>query len=189
MRRFILLVPVLVFLVTSPVSAITSLPPAAPSPDGKAALAAANATPVRLKIAAIGLNQPLVSVGLDRNRKPIVPKHNVAWYNRSARPGQGENVVMWGHVLRWKDAPRVPAPFARLQELKVGAEVGVVMSDGRTHRYRVTRKVWARPSEVHYVLPVGSERLTLVSCIGDNVIKNGTLTKEFRLITIAEPAR
>ncbi len=189
MRRFIVLVPVLALLVVSPAAAITSLSTAAPS-SSKAPLAAvASATPVRLKIAAIGLNQPLVSVGLDRNRRPIVPKHDVGWYNLSARPGQSENVVMWGHVLRWKDSPAVPAPFARLKEVKVGAEVVVVRNDGRVHRYAVTRKVWVRPTQVQYILPVGSERLTLVSCIGDNVIKNGSLTKEYRLITIAEPVR
>ena len=186
MLRFFVLVPVLMLLVVSPARASTSIAPTS-APGYKAAPAPAAAAPARLRIAAIGLNEPLVSVGLDAQRYPIVPKHNVGWYMHSARPGQGENVVMWGHVLRWKDSPAVPAPFARLKEVKVGAEVAVVRNDGRVHRYQVTRKVWVRPTQVQYILPVGSERLTLVSCIGDNVIRNGELTKEFRLIIIAEP--
>ncbi len=145
--------------------------------------------PVRLRIPAIGLDERLLSVGLDAYNRPIVPKHNVGWYNLSAKPGQGDNVVMWGHVLRWKNAPRVPAPFARLQQMPIGALISVVGADGRTSRYRVTRKVWVLPSQVEYILPVGSERLTLVSCIGDNVIRNGELTKKYRLVTIAAPVR
>ncbi len=147
------------------------------------------AAPVRLRIPAIGLDERLLSVGLDAYNRPIVPKHNVGWYNLSAKPGQGDNVVMWGHVLRWKNAPRVPAPFARLQQTPIGALVSVVGADGQTRRYRVTRKVWVLPSQVKYILPVGSERLTLVSCIGDNVIRNGELTKKYRLVTIAMPVR
>ena len=186
MLRFFVLVPVLVLLVASPARASTSIAPTS-APGYEAAAAPAAAAPARLRIAAIGLNEPLVSVGLDAQRYPIVPKRNVGWYMHSARPGQGENVVMWGHVLRWKDSPAVPAPFARLKEVKVGAEVAVVRNDGRVHRYQVTRKVWVRPTQVQYILPVGSERLTLVTCIGDNMIRNGALTKEFRLIMIAEP--
>ncbi|MDQ5852262.1 MAG: class F sortase, partial [Chloroflexota bacterium] len=105
-----------------------------------------------------------------------------------ARPGEGSNVVFWGHVLRWRSQPKIPAPFARLHELQPGARVTVVTVDGRVRRYHVTRQVWVRPSEVQYILPTDSERITLVSCIGDKVIRNGELTKEFRLITIAEPA-
>jgi sortase (surface protein transpeptidase) len=143
--------------------------------------------PVRLRIPAINLNEVLWSVGIDKNRQGIVPKHNVGWFNLSARPGDGDNVVLWGHVLRWKDAPRVPAPFAYLHLLKPGARIEVEMSTGRIYQYRVARQVWARPAEVEFALPVGQERLTLISCIGNNVIVQGELTKEFRLITMAEP--
>ncbi len=163
--------------------------PAAAAPARTAGDAAPAAAPVRLIIPAIKLNQALAHVGLDKGRRPIVPKHDAGWYIHSARPAQGENVVMWGHVLRWKATPRIPAPFERLSELKIGAPISVELSNGRVRRYSVTRKVWARPSEVKYILPVGSERLTLVSCIGDNVIVKGSLTKEYRLITIATPVR
>jgi LPXTG-site transpeptidase (sortase) family protein len=142
-----------------------------------------------LIIPAIGLNLKPISVGLDKQRIPIVPKHDVGWFNGSAMPGQGSNVVLWGHVLRWKDTPKVPAPFAHLKEVQPGAEIRVVTADGATRSYRVTQRVWVRPDQVSYILPTASERLTLVSCIGDSVIREGALTKEFRLITIAEPAK
>ena len=163
--------------------------PASAEPSGAAGDTAPAATPVRLSIPAIKLNQALAHVGLDKDRRPIVPKHEAGWYIHSARPAQGENVVIWGHVLRWKATPRIPAAFERISELKIGALITVELSNGQARRYSVTRKVWARPSEVKYILPVGAERLTLVSCIGDNVIVKGALTKEYRLITIATPVR
>jgi sortase (surface protein transpeptidase) len=138
-------------------------------------------------IPAIGLDQRTVAAGLNAQRVPIVPKHDIGWYSRSARPGGQSNVVFWGHVLRWRDAPSIPAPFARVEELGVGAGLQVVTSDGQVYRYRVIQQLWVRPSEVKYILPTRGERVTLVSCIGDNVISNGRFTKAFRLITIAAP--
>jgi len=147
------------------------------------------AQPVRIQIPAIKLDYKPVSVGLDKNRVPIVPNHDVGWYNLSAMPGQGENIVFWGHVLRFKNKPKIPAPFARVKELKPGAEIIVTTANGEQARYYVTKAIQARPDQVQYILPTGKEQVTLVSCIGDNVISNGTVSKKYRLITIAEPAK
>ncbi len=159
------------------------------APSAQAAARAARAEPVRLVIPAIDLDRPLVSVGLDKNRVPIVPKHDIGWYNLSAAPGQGENVVLWGHVLRFKATPHIPAPFARLKELEVGANLTIYTSDGKAHRYVVVEQVWATPDQVEYILPRGKEIVTMVSCIGDKVITNGGVEMTHRLITIAEPVR
>jgi sortase (surface protein transpeptidase) len=142
---------------------------------------------VRLEIENIGLNRSLVSVGLDENRIPIVPNHDIGWYNLSANPGAGDNVVLWGHVLRFRATPDIPAPFARLQELDVGAPVTLYDAEGRAHQYEVSQQVWALPSEVEYILPQGDERVTMVSCIGDKVVVDGSLQMTHRLITIATP--
>jgi LPXTG-site transpeptidase (sortase) family protein len=160
--------------------------PPTPAPAPTAAFHPAQ--PVRLEIPALGLNLKPIPVGLDENRVPIVPKHDVGWYTSSAMPGQPSNVVLWGHVLRWKSTPKVPAPFARLHELGPGADILVWTAEGARRRYRVTQQVQVQPHEVEYIMPTASERLTLVSCIGDKVIFEGTLTKRYRLITIAEPA-
>jgi hypothetical protein len=160
-------------------------PTAAPAPAG-ATVAASD--PVRIVIKAIAMDRSLVSVGLDAKRQPIVPKHDAAWYNLSARPGQGENVVLWGHVLRFKSTPKIAAPFARLKELKPGAAITLYTADGTAHPYRVDRQVWATPDQVEFILPSGAEQLTLVSCIGDKVILDGALEMTNRLVTIAVPA-
>lgn len=145
--------------------------------------------PVRLVVPSIQMDMPLIAVGLDANRIPIVPKHDVGWYEYSAMPGQGDNIVLWGHVSRWLDSPNIPAPFGRMKEVQVGQEMMVYTANSAEHRYVVTETVQVRPDQVQYILPTDTERLTLVSCIGDQVVLDGTLTREFRLITIAEPVR
>jgi sortase (surface protein transpeptidase) len=144
------------------------------------------APPVRLVIDAIDLDRVLIPVGLDANRVPVVLDHDVGWYRLGAMPGQGDNIVLWGHVLRFRKAPHIPAPFARLKELSPGANVVLIDANGNEHRYIVTRQVWAAPDEVHYMLPQGREIVTLISCIGDKVIADGTVEMTHRLITIAE---
>ncbi len=143
--------------------------------------------PVRLVISAIELDRSLVPVGLDANMVPIVPDHDIGWYSYSARPGQGENVVFWGHVLGFRHAPDIPAPFANLHKVAVGTPIVVYTADGVAHEYVVREQIWATPDEVSYILPKGQEQLTLVSCIGDKVIINGSVDMSHRLITIAEP--
>ena len=163
---------------------------APPTPDAAAIsdTVAQASEPVRLVIGAIDVDAEPISVGLDEKNIPIVPKHDVGWYNLSAQPGAGENIVFWGHVLRWKDSPNIPAPFARLQEAGVGSPITVYTADGVAHEYVVTEQVWATPDQVQYILPIGSERVTLVSCIGDKVVRDGSVELSHRLITIAEPA-
>jgi sortase (surface protein transpeptidase) len=180
-----------------PTSPVVLPPTATPAPtqvaQPTAQPAAANdgqsGEPTRIVIDSVDIDQKIVSVGLDKNRVPIVPNHDVGWYNLSAQPGQGENIVFWGHVLRFRQTPKIPAPFARLKEVKPGAEIVIYDHGGSSHAYVVKKQIWALPSEVEYILPKDKEMITLVSCIGDKVIDDGEVVDEsHRLITIAEPA-
>lgn len=162
-------------------------PPATSQPAPQPAALRKGSAPVRLVIGDIGMDRKIVSVGLDKSRVPIVPNHDVGWYNLSAMPGQGENIVLWGHVLRFRNTPNIPAPFARLKELKPGGRVVLYDKGGNRHAYVVTQQVWVTPDQVEYILPQGKERVTMVSCIGDKVVQNGEVEMTHRLITIAEP--
>jgi sortase (surface protein transpeptidase) len=144
--------------------------------------------PTRLVIDDIALDQPLVPVGLD-DTTPIVPKHDAGWFTQSATPGQGDNIVLWGHALRFRDEPDVPAPFAQLNQLKLGARVLLYDNLGKAYVYAITHQLWVTPDQVNYILPIGKERITMVSCIGDQVIgRDGAVVNmTHRLITIAEP--
>jgi sortase (surface protein transpeptidase) len=158
-------------------------PRAAAAPEPIRASAAS-----RLVIDSIGVDYRVVGVGVDGGGSPVVPDHDVGWYNGSAAPGNGDNVVFWAHVLRFQRAPGIPAPFERLKELPLGARVTVYDDMGVPHQYAVTQQVTVTPDQVEYILPLGRERVTMVSCYGQNVIVNGSVVDmSHRLITIAEP--
>jgi sortase (surface protein transpeptidase) len=144
--------------------------------------------PARLVIDSIGMDQRVVGVGLDSSGELVVPDHDVGWYTASAQPGQGENVVFWGHVLRFRQAPKTPAPFERLKEVRLGARVTIYDDQGQAHAYQVTQKLEVTPDQVGYILPQGRERITMVSCYGEFVIVGREVVDMTRrLITIAEP--
>jgi hypothetical protein len=170
---------------SQPASAPQAVPTAIPGPTKQAT---PYREPARLVIDDIALDRPLLPVGLD-DAIPIVPKHDPGWFTQSAMPGQGENIVLWGHALRFRDEPSVPAPFARLNQLKLGARVVLYDDLGNAYTYRITHQLWVTPDQVNYILPTGNERVTMVSCIGDQVIgRDGVVVNMTqRLITIAEP--
>lgn len=176
---------------STPTATPTTTPTPTPSPTATLAPTprpTGDRAPVRLVIPAINLDRTLYPVGLDKNNVPIVLDHEVGWYLYSAKPGQGENIVLWGHVLRFRKAPHIPAPFAEIERLAIGSEIFLYSADGSVFRYVVARKEWVTPDQVQYILPTGDERLTLVSCIGDRVIVDGNVELTHRLITIATPA-
>jgi sortase (surface protein transpeptidase) len=142
----------------------------------------------RLVIDSIGVDYRVVGVGMDARGDLVVPDHDVGWYADSAVPGNGDNVVFWAHVLRFENAPGIPAPFEHLKDLPIGARVTVYDDAGDAHQYAVTHQIAVTPDQVEYILPVGRERVTMVSCYGKNVIVNGSVVDmSHRLITIAEP--
>ena len=143
--------------------------------------------PVRIVIPDIDMDRPLLQVGIDDETVPIVPKHDAGWYEGSARPGEGGNIVLWGHALRFKDSPDIPAPFGQLQKLHTGAQIVLYTAEGKAHIYRVEQQIWATPDQVEYIRPKGSERVTLISCIGDKVMTKHGVDMTHRLVTIAEP--
>jgi hypothetical protein len=175
---------------------IAAAPPGTPWADPAAPLlpamavapAPVPAAPSRMSIEAIGMSASLLPVGVNDSGQFVVPDHDVGWYQYSAAPGQGENIVLWGHVLPFLYAPSIPAPFARLKELTPGAVVTIFDSAGQPHEYVVTAQIMATPEEVGYVFAQGREMLTMVSCIGEGVYAGGEVVDySHRLITIAEP--
>jgi sortase (surface protein transpeptidase) len=146
--------------------------------------------PTRLAIGAIGLDMPVYGVGLSESGEPVVLDHDIGWWDGSAAPGNGDNIVLWAHVLRFLSALDVPAPFERLAELQVGTRVTLYDDLGDAHAYDVTRRIQVTPDQVEYMLPQGREMVTMISCYGDQVLVNGAVVDmSHRLIVIAEPVR
>lgn len=78
--------------------------------------------PLRIRIPAIGVNAPLVRLGLNSDRTLEVPKFQEAgWYTGASRPGSAGPAVIAAHV----DSRTGPAVFYRLRELTPGDTVQV----------------------------------------------------------------
>jgi sortase (surface protein transpeptidase) len=157
-----------------------------PTPAHVAAGPPAEARPVSIEIPAVGVDAPVVPVGLLADRTMEVPAVDQAgWYEPGPRPGEAGPAVIVGHV----DSRRGPAVFFRLQELRPGDRI-VVGLDGGAARSFLVERVERRPKED---LPVGriwnrTDRpvLRLITCGGsfdrgtghyrDNVIVYATTT-------------
>jgi Sortase domain len=127
--------------------------------------------PVRLKIAAIGVDTGLQRLGREQDGTVEVPKgpHQWdmgGWYAEGTRPGDPGSAVILGHVDSKRDGPAV---FFRLRELRRGDEVKVVRADGSTVRFAVDRteqypKSRFPTDDVYY--PTLTPELRLVTCGG-----------------------
>ena len=123
--------------------------------------------PTRLIIEAIGVEAQVITLGLDSTLIPQVPSagSDVAWYDFSAKPDTGGNVVLSGHVT-WDKAPAV---FWRLQELKEGDIIKLETDEGDQAIYEVRTNLVVDPSDpesVNLIHPTGTEMVTLVTCGG-----------------------
>lgn len=118
---------------------------------------------MRMIIDALGIDAPVITLGLDANAIPQVPYsgYQVGWYNFSSYPGGASNAVFSGHVT-WYGA----AVFYSLTQLAPGSTVKIATSDGRVFIYEVFRNVIVDPNDVSVMLPTGEPTLTMITCGG-----------------------
>lgn len=125
------------------------------------------AEPVRLRVPALGVDSPLLHLGLAPDRSIEVPADygTAGWFAEGARPGQPGPAVILGHV----DSKAGPGVFYRLAALPVGAEILVDRADGSTIGFRVTSLQHAAktafPTDLVYA-PTLEPSLRLVTCGG-----------------------
>ena len=148
-----------------------SIDPDDPSalPDGDDGLPVIR--PVHLTIQRLHIDAPVIPLGTDENRLPLVPNSGdeVAWYDFSSTPGAG-NTVLSGHV-DWQtlDGQPIPGAFYRLRELQLDDEIIMDLEDGSTVRYRVTGNVAAEfddPNVLKAIGPTSKDVVTLITCGG-----------------------
>ena len=159
--------------------------PATPAPAAAVATAT-SALPVRLVVPGIGVDAPVTVRSVDPTGLMQNPDGatDVAWYDFTARPGQGGNAVFSGH-LDYHDYG--PAVFARLAEVKPGDVVEVRLENGTLHRYAVSVSVLypadSAPSQ-EIVGPTDTEVATLITCTG--AFNRAQLEYADRLVVRAE---
>ena len=117
---------------------VTTRPPPAPSVTAApSATAAPQQAPVRIVIPAIGVNAPVMQLGLNADQTIQVPPleaHNLAgWYKYGPAPGQAGPAVIVGHI----DSTTGPSVFFRLRYLVKGDKVSITLAGGRVVAYTV----------------------------------------------------
>jgi len=123
--------------------------------------------PVRLAVPALGVDAPVVPVGLEDDGTMEIPEADQAgWWWPGARPGSPHGSAVIAAHVDFNDRPGV---FLRLGELEVGSEVVVGDDEGGLHRWTVTERFQVGKDD----LPVdelfrttGRPVLTLITCGG-----------------------
>jgi hypothetical protein len=122
--------------------------------------------PVRLQIAAIGVDSRLMDLGLKADGTMQVPPSGfrAGWYTGMPTPGERGPAIIVGHV-DWKG----PGVFYNLHRLKPGELVAVTRKDGSKPVFRVTSvKQFAKdqfPTRAVYG-PLDHPGLRLITCGG-----------------------
>jgi LPXTG-site transpeptidase (sortase) family protein len=130
--------------------------------------------PGRLIIRSIGVNAPVLGVGIDKTGAMGVTNesYDVGWYNRGPAPGDPGDAVIDGH-LDWYDTSH--AVFFNLKNVQVGDDIEVQRLDGVSHHFKVTRvySVAYNATVPGLFQPTGPSRLSLITCGGTWDVRKG----------------
>lgn len=90
----------------------------------------------RVQLPAIGVDAPIVRVGIDSSKRMVVPTNarDIAWLDQGGIPGRTQNLVLAGHIAY----SRVAGSFNRIGQLRPGDDIVLRIDDKKMH-YRV---VW-----------------------------------------------
>ncbi|WP_055717134.1 class F sortase [Streptomyces torulosus] len=156
--------------------------------SGRSPSPLARSVPVRLLIPAIGVDTPVMGLGLAADGSvevPPVAEHDRAgWYRHSPTPGQTGPSVILGHVTVGAYGDGV---FRRLARLRRGARITARRADGSTAEFTVDRVRTVAKADFPAAEVYGNvdrPELRLITCGGprsgeeyrDNVIVFATLS-------------
>ncbi|MEW2049920.1 class F sortase [Streptomyces sp. NPDC005476] len=159
-----------------------------PAPAARAARPLARSVPVTLRIPAIGVDTPVMRLGLAGDgtvQVPPVEEHDRAgWYENSPTPGQTGPSVILAHVTVGRYGDGV---FRHLDRLRRGDRIGARLENGTTARFAVTEVTTVDKAEFPTERVYGNvnrPELRLITCGGprtgdgyrDNVIVFAALT-------------
>jgi sortase (surface protein transpeptidase) len=125
----------------------------------------------RMIIDKIGVDAPIITLGMDANNVPTVPDgpSDVGWYDWSSRPGWGGNAVFSGHVDWTLNGQPVIGVFYYVRDLGLGDEIKIVLEDGTEYRYRVTGNQAVDdndPRALQWMGATPNDVITLITCGG-----------------------
>lgn len=116
-----------------------------------------SSNPVSISIPAIGLKLPVEeSAIVDGVWK--ISYQGASHLDKSADPGEGGNIVIYGHNKNLL--------FGPIRWLKEGDLIEITDENRTLYTYRVVKTVITTPDDIEYVLPKSEEILTLYTCTG-----------------------
>jgi Sortase domain len=151
----------------APAPRSTSAPaPRSTSPPVAGAVHLARSVPVRVQIAAIGVNSALMALGLRADGSMEVPPSGfpAGWYTGAPTPGELGPAIIAGHI-DWNG----PGVFFHLHNLLPGDQITVTRTDGSKPVFRVTRVAQFPKSQFPTTLVYGNINhagLRLITCGG-----------------------
>jgi hypothetical protein len=138
--------------------------------EARGALAPRPAAPVHLRIDRIGVDHPIVPVGLEADGTMEIPEDvlELGWYEPGVRPGEDGSAVLSGHV---DSRTQGRGAFFELGRLDVDDLVVVTTRDGSEQQWRVVARTRypkdELPVEELFVWGGDEQRLVLITCGGD----------------------
>ncbi len=147
-----------------------------PGPVGTATTTVATPPPssagiARLIISKIGVDAPVVAMGVDENGIPKVPDnpYDVVWYDWSSKPGWGSNAVFAGHFDWTINGKPVTGVFYSLAALGLGDIVEVKLADGTDYKYSIIGNLAipdGDPQAMDLMAATPVDMVTLITCGG-----------------------
>lgn len=155
-------------------------------PPAQHAVTHLESSPVRLRIPAVGIDAPVVKVGLREDGFMDIPgtAEEVGWFEPGYIPGALGNAVMAGHLDTESGKGAV---FWDLRRLKNGDIVEVEREDGSLKRFTVTHRATYNANEAPLNELFGSAtgaHLNLITCNG--AWRDDVQTYDRRLIVYTE---
>jgi sortase (surface protein transpeptidase) len=144
--------------------------------------------PVTVQISAIGLQAPVVPVGVAvGTRQMEVPQdvRTVGWYRFGPAPGQPGSAVLIGHV---DSRSQGLGAFFGLRGLREGMTIRVGLTDGTALRFRVVARRHYGKADLPGALfaRAGNPMLALITCGG--TFNTSTRTYSDNVVVYALPA-
>lgn len=113
--------------------------------------------PTRITIKDLDIDLP-IEEGFIKDDVWQIADRATSHLNTSARPGEGGNIVIYGHN---KKVIFGSLPFAR-----IGAKITITDKSGKAFNYKVTDKLYVNPNRVDLLYPTNHEELTIYTCTG-----------------------
>lgn len=111
----------------------------------------------RVKIDKVGLDLAVEPAVISDGTWEVSDKGVSHWSN-SANPGQGGNIVIYGHNKN--------NLFGPIRWLSLGDKIEITDKNENKYEYIIKQIVTTNPDDIEYVLPTNEETLTLYTCTG-----------------------